>query len=124
MLDLVRQFIYEHQEEDEQGRKTGQRFLIFPRCQQLDCVRILVSDADSPGFVDVWLNSDLREQTRLSLAFTQRTPLWSFVFFAALCGPSWTKKVFTGWAEACRRGVDNANTLLLALALPDPANSL
>ena len=49
MLDLVRQFIHEVQEEDERGRKTGKRFLIFPRYQQLDCVRRLVTDARSRG---------------------------------------------------------------------------
>ena len=48
VLDLVRQFIYEVQEE-EQGKKTGKRFLIFPRYQQLDCVRKLVSDAREQG---------------------------------------------------------------------------
>ena len=45
VLDLVRQFIHEVEEEDETGRKTGKRFLIFPRYQQLDCVRRLVADA-------------------------------------------------------------------------------
>ena len=49
VLDLVRQFIHEGQEEDERGRKTGKRFLIFPRYQQLDCVRRLVADARSRG---------------------------------------------------------------------------
>ena len=49
ILDLVRQFIYEVQEEDEKGKKTGKRFLIFPRYQQLDCVRKLVSDAREQG---------------------------------------------------------------------------
>ena len=49
MLDLVRQFIHEVQEEDERGRKTGKRYLIFPRYQQLDCVRRLVTDARSRG---------------------------------------------------------------------------
>ena len=47
--DLVRQFIHEVEEEDERGRKTGRRFLIFPRYQQLDCVRRLVADARSRG---------------------------------------------------------------------------
>ena len=37
VLDLMRQFIHEVEEEDEKGRKTGKRFLIFPRYQQLDC---------------------------------------------------------------------------------------
>ena len=45
VLDLLRQFIHEVQEEDDTGRKTGQRFLIFPRYQQLDCVRRLVRHA-------------------------------------------------------------------------------
>ena len=49
VLDLVRQFIYEVQEEDGKGRKTGERFLIFPRYQQLDCVRKLVADARGQG---------------------------------------------------------------------------
>jgi len=49
VLDLVRQFIHEVEEEDEKGRKTGRRFLIFPRYQQLDCVRKLVKDARMVG---------------------------------------------------------------------------
>ena len=49
VLDLVRQFIQEVEEEDDKGRKTGNRFLIFPRYQQLDCVRKLVSDARAHG---------------------------------------------------------------------------
>ncbi|MBK7782459.1 MAG: putative DNA binding domain-containing protein [Ardenticatenia bacterium] len=49
VLDLLRQFIQEVQEEDEKGSKTGKRYLIFPRYQQLDCVRRLVADARSRG---------------------------------------------------------------------------
>ena len=49
VLDLVRQFIHEVEEEDETGRKTGKRFLIFPRYQQLDCVRQLVANARETG---------------------------------------------------------------------------
>ena len=49
VLDLVRQFIHEVEAEDQKGRKTGKRFLIFPRYQQLDCVRRLVADARSRG---------------------------------------------------------------------------
>src|SRR5687768_16893434 len=49
VLDLVRQFIHEVEEEDEKGRKTGKRSLIFPRYQQLDCVRRLVTDARAAG---------------------------------------------------------------------------
>ena len=49
VLDLVRQFIHEVQEEDEKGKRTSKRFLIFPRYQQLDCVRRLVTDARKQG---------------------------------------------------------------------------
>ena len=49
VLDLIRQFIHEVEEEDDRGRKTGKRYLIFPRYQQLDCVRRLVSDARQRG---------------------------------------------------------------------------
>jgi len=49
VLDLVRQFIHEVEEEDDKGKKTGRRFLIFPRYQQLDCVRRLVTDARAAG---------------------------------------------------------------------------
>jgi len=49
VLDLVRQFIHEVEEEDEKGRKTGKRFLIFPRYQQLDAVRKLVGHARGAG---------------------------------------------------------------------------
>lgn len=49
VLDLVRQFIHEVEEEDERGRKTGKRFLIFPRYQQLDAVRRLIADARAHG---------------------------------------------------------------------------
>ena len=45
VLDLVRQFIHEVEEEDDRGRKTGKRFLIFPRYQQLDAVRRFVAHA-------------------------------------------------------------------------------
>ena len=49
VLDLLRQFIHEVEEEDDKGRKTGKRYLIFPRYQQLDAVRRLVDDARSRG---------------------------------------------------------------------------
>jgi type I restriction enzyme R subunit len=49
VLDLVRQFIHEVEEEDEKGKKSGKRFLIFPRYQQLDCVRRLTDHARSAG---------------------------------------------------------------------------
>ncbi len=49
VLDLLRQFIHEIEEEDERGRKTGKKFLIFPRYHQLDAVRRMVRDARSRG---------------------------------------------------------------------------
>lgn len=49
VLDLVRQFIHEVEEENDKGHKTGRRFLIFPRYQQLDCVRKLVAHAREKG---------------------------------------------------------------------------
>jgi type I restriction enzyme R subunit len=49
VLDLVRQFIHEVEEEDDRGRRTGRKFLIFPRYQQLDAVRRLVAHARGLG---------------------------------------------------------------------------
>jgi type I restriction enzyme R subunit len=49
VLDLIRQFIHEVEEEDEDGHKTGRRFLIFPRYHQIDAVRRLVSHARDNG---------------------------------------------------------------------------
>jgi type I restriction enzyme R subunit len=45
VLDLIRQFIHEVEEEDERGRKTGAKYLIFPRYHQLEAVRRLVAHA-------------------------------------------------------------------------------
>jgi len=49
VLDLIQQFIHIVEEEDDRGRKTGQRTLIFPRYHQLDAVRRLVQDARERG---------------------------------------------------------------------------
>ncbi len=49
ILDLIRQFIHEVEDEDDRGRKTGKRSLIFPRYQQLDTVRKLVAQAREHG---------------------------------------------------------------------------
>ena len=49
VLDLVRQFIHEVEEENDRGHKTGKRYIIFPRYQQLDCVRRLIADARANG---------------------------------------------------------------------------
>ena len=55
LLDLIRQFIHEVEAEDDRGRKTGQRYLIFPRYQQLDCVRRLVRHARNHGSGQLYL---------------------------------------------------------------------
>ncbi len=49
ILDLVQNFIQVVEEEDDKGRKTGKRKLIFPRYHQLETVRRLVADARSVG---------------------------------------------------------------------------
>jgi type I restriction enzyme, R subunit len=49
VLNLLQQFIHEVELEDEDGRKTGERTIIFPRYHQLDCVRRLVHDARRRG---------------------------------------------------------------------------
>lgn len=49
LLNLLQYFIHEYEEEDDQGKKTGERKLIFPRFHQLDAVRRLISDAHKHG---------------------------------------------------------------------------
>jgi len=49
LLNLIQYFIHEYEEEDESGKKTGKRVLIFPRYHQLDAVRRLVDDARQKG---------------------------------------------------------------------------
>ena len=49
VLNLVQHFIHDYEEEDDKGRPTGGRRLIFPRYHQLDCVRRLVRDARERG---------------------------------------------------------------------------
>jgi type I restriction enzyme R subunit len=49
VLDLVQSFIQAVEEEDDKGRKTGRRALVFPRYHQLDAVRRLVRDAKERG---------------------------------------------------------------------------
>ena len=49
VLELARRYIHEVQHEDDRGRKTGRRFTIFPRFQQLECVRRLVAHARRTG---------------------------------------------------------------------------
>jgi len=49
VLNLIQHFIEDVEVEDEKGRKTGQRMLIFPRYHQLDSVRRLTADAKERG---------------------------------------------------------------------------
>ncbi len=49
VLNLLQHFIQEIEEQDDKGRKTGKRSLIFPRYHQLDAVRRLVADAREQG---------------------------------------------------------------------------
>jgi len=49
LLNLIQQFIHVVEQEDDKGRKTGERSLIFPRYHQLDAVRNLVQDAQKSG---------------------------------------------------------------------------
>ncbi|HPG40332.1 MAG TPA: type I restriction endonuclease [bacterium] len=49
VLNLVQQFITEIEMEDEDGRLTGEKSIIFPRYHQLDCVRRLVDHARQHG---------------------------------------------------------------------------
>lgn len=49
VLGLLQHFIHVVEEEDDRGRKTGERSLIFPRYHQLECVRGLVRDARENG---------------------------------------------------------------------------
>lgn len=49
VLNLLDQFIQIYDEEDDKGRKTGQKTLIFPRYHQLDAVRRLITHARVHG---------------------------------------------------------------------------
>jgi type I restriction enzyme R subunit len=49
VLNLIEQFVQDVEEEDEKGRNTGARRMIFPRYHQLDSVRRLVADAKASG---------------------------------------------------------------------------
>ena len=49
VLNLIAYFIHTFDEEDENGKKTGRKLMIFPRYHQLDAVRRMVSDARLQG---------------------------------------------------------------------------
>lgn len=49
LLNLIQYFIHEYDEEDDDGKKTGERKLIFPRYHQLDSVRRLFASSLTLG---------------------------------------------------------------------------
>lgn len=49
VLDLIQRFIHQLKKENGNGGIVGRQILIFPRYQQLDCVRRLVCDAHEKG---------------------------------------------------------------------------
>jgi type I restriction enzyme, R subunit len=49
VLDLIQHFVQVVDEEDDKGKKTGKRQMIFPRDHQLDAVRRLVAAAKTIG---------------------------------------------------------------------------
>ena len=49
LLDIINNFLQVTEVEDDKGKRTGQRILIFPRYHQLVAVRGLVTDARSNG---------------------------------------------------------------------------
>lgn len=55
VLELVQRFIHMVEDEDDKGKKTGRRSLIFPRYHQFDAVRRLVGDALEKGAGDNYL---------------------------------------------------------------------
>ncbi|MBI4677160.1 MAG: type I restriction endonuclease subunit R [Elusimicrobia bacterium] len=49
VLDLIQNFVHVVEDEDDKGRKTGKKSMVFPRYHQLDCVRRLLADAQGTG---------------------------------------------------------------------------
>jgi type I restriction enzyme, R subunit len=49
ILNLIQQFMHVVEEEDEQGRKTGVKYMIFPRYHQLEAVRRLINESFRHG---------------------------------------------------------------------------
>lgn len=49
VLELVHQFVHVVEEEDDKGKKTGEKSLIFPRYHQRDAVTRMVGDARERG---------------------------------------------------------------------------
>ena len=55
VLDLVQHFVQIVEEEDDKGKKTGKKRLLFPRYHQLDVVRRLVVDSRQHGTGQIYL---------------------------------------------------------------------
>jgi type I restriction enzyme R subunit len=49
LLNLIQQYLHIVEEEDDEGRKTGDKWLIFPRYHQVDAVRRLLGHARANG---------------------------------------------------------------------------
>lgn len=49
ILNLLEHFIYVVEEENEEGKKTGRKFMIFPRYHQLEAVRSIINHAREHG---------------------------------------------------------------------------
>ncbi|MBU2610547.1 MAG: DEAD/DEAH box helicase family protein, partial [Chloroflexi bacterium] len=49
VLNLTQYFVHEFEEEDDDGKKTGEKKLIFPRYHQLDSVRRLITSSRTDG---------------------------------------------------------------------------
>ena len=49
LLNLIQHYLHVVEEEDDEGRKTGVKSLIFPRYHQVDAVRRLLADARASG---------------------------------------------------------------------------
>jgi type I restriction enzyme, R subunit len=49
VLDLLQYFVHEIEEENDKGKKTGVRQILFPRYHQMDAVRRLVAHARAHG---------------------------------------------------------------------------
>lgn len=55
ILNLVQYFIHEYDEEDDDGKKTGKKILLFPRYHQLDSVRRLIASSRDRGRAQCYL---------------------------------------------------------------------
>ena len=49
ILNLLQYFVLDYEKEDEDGKKSGKREVIFPRFHQLECCRNIIQDAKQKG---------------------------------------------------------------------------